>query len=167
MKITYIIIFLFGFSAKLVATNQYDYEYNSNLVPSKDTVGGGIFFDFAQSKTESQKAKNKIKFKASIQECSLAAFIDKDVANDERLVSVHKLGLLTNHRLFLLDESTVGLLSSSNSLIRFYHINKDLTFTLLSAKYFYDKIPIDACADSRKNVLVLFMIYYAGFSIKF
>lgn len=63
----------------------------------------------------------------------------------------------TSDKLFLYDMYTVGLISSSDSTLRFYYFNiYQRTLNLLRTKYFRGEVPYDACTDKFKNIYVVF-----------
>ena len=65
---------------------------------------------------------------------------------------------LTSDRLFLLDSTILGLITTSDKSIRFFHIDSNKkTLTPMRTKFFRtEDRPYDACADSSKNIYIVF-----------
>lgn len=144
------------------------------------------FFEFANRRVNELKNQNKQLYDKSIASCQYSpkTFLDtyslvsrRDLGeitleNDYRIAedkssmrqscqiaefSLNDLNGKTSDRIFIYDPLTIGLVSSSDSTLRFYTLNiLHKTFTLVRTKYFKNEVPFDACSDKYKNIYVVF-----------
>lgn len=139
-------------------TTQSTKDEDQNIDPS-DTIHDS-FYRFALQKNLESKEKNEKLFDKSINKCPYAPIKNETkvmIKTVKPLLKTVPLSPYSGTKLFLIDDLTVGLLSSTDMSISFYRINlSDLSMTLLVTNYFYNLIPFDACADKSKNVFVIF-----------
>lgn len=124
------------------------------------------FFDFANRRVSELKAVNENLFDKSINSCPYTPLdhdmkrSDQNDQNDKCLsgsLLLNNLRGKTADRLFLVDELTIGVISSSDSSVGFYSINMpDMTITPLRTKIFRNQVPFDGCADSLRNIFIVF-----------
>jgi hypothetical protein len=122
------------------------------------------FFDYAEKMNEQLRLKNELKMNDSIEQCN---YVSKKTIHYLTLqCSQIKFELNKNDhdhdssatKLFLIDNSKIGLLSTSFMLISIYSKTVQNKFELLKRNYFStDKIPYDACTNYKtRHVFILF-----------
>jgi hypothetical protein len=138
------------------------------------------FFDFANRRVNELKLLNENLFDKSIGTCPYTP-LDTDLNNNikpaEEIVEEEeeetetnnnnkkcmKSSLILNYlrgktadRIFLIDETTFGVISSADSSVSFYNLNDNFAFNHMRTKVFRNQVPYDGCADSARNIFIAF-----------
>lgn len=169
MIIFTLLILTFSFGNFCVTSLPFDmFMHENNKEPTDNSDNYDYydnFFDFANKKTQDLKTVNEKLFNHSLNSCEYAPqTTSKNVPKKrqclEKTTDLKHLDGLPGTRLFMLDDLTIGLISSPDLSLSFYQINSELSVTLLNAEYFRNKVPFDACADKWRHVYVLFPDQY-------
>lgn len=130
------------------------------------------FFDFANRRVSEMNAVNEQLFDKSINSCPYTP-LDHDLKRAEHheayshdntnrkclsgSLLLSNLRGKTADRIFLVDDLTLGVISSADSSVSFFSIQMpEMSVVPLRTKVFRNQVPFDACADSMRNVFVVF-----------
>lgn len=147
-------------------------DYNSEMSLAQVTGSlhdsTNLMFNLEEvlNKTLELKKTNEALFNQAINACKYAPLfmtshsneMNEDIeANCYGSTIELDLGMYYANRIFLVDDLTLGVISSSGLTISIYRIaTPELSLELLSTKYFNRyHVPYDACADLSKNIFVL------------
>ena len=169
MELTKLFIFILVGGTSCLPFNpdmfSFENKFNSNAfnVDSSSSNLESLLELVNHKYSELKSAREKL-FEQSIDTCGLIDVDDSEAAAvvGKKNCVVDSLPLdfihgLTADRLFLLDEQTVGLISSTKSLFNIYGLKSpDMQLSLAYTKHFYNHVPFDACAINSRSLFIVF-----------
>ncbi len=124
--------------------NKINYQYKFNEEEK-------TFFEYAEERTLAMNLKSN-QIKKVINSCKYAPLKLKSNKKECQeisfdLINEHEIGAT---KLFSIDNSKIGLISSQFKMISFFSVD---TFEIkpLNRQYFTNEIPFDACTDNSKS----------------